>query len=322
MQAAGPPDTDTGVDYTVRVEGPASLSNLGPGFDTLGLCISGFGDVIELAEKASPGIAIEFSDSTLLSLPFDEKRNTASVAANCVFTQAGYDGGAYMRIRKGIPFGSGIGGSAASAVAGAWAANLLIGTPFGKEELVEAVLEGEAIASHCKHGDNVLPALFGGMVLVSSTDPARYRRIEFAERIAIAVLVPEVEILTQAARALLPPVVAFRDAVHNASELAFLVAAVQAGDWEGFGRAVMEDRLVEPHRARLVPCYNQVRAAALDAGAFGCALTGSGPAMFAVCPSFLEADDVLKVMTDAAETAGVQAAGKVVAVNMDGVKQI
>lgn len=304
----------------VEVVGPASLSNLGPGFDALGLCIAHVGDRVEASLVDEPGIRFEPVPGPIAwTPPADPMRNTAVVAAEAVRQRLAPASGVLLRLHKGIPLGSGIGGSAASAVAGAWAVNRLFGTPLAKEDLVEAVLEGEVQASGSRHGDNVLPALFGGLVLVSSSDPARYRRIPLPEALPVAIVMPQVEILTRQAREMLPKQVGLRDAVHNASELAFLIDAFRCGDWETVGRCIMQDRLVEPVRATLVPCYEAVRRAAIEAGAFGCALTGSGPAMFALASTPNVAASVAAAMVEASRSAGIEASGLTTEVNGRGV---
>lgn len=308
------------VGEAVHVFGPASLSNLGPGFDALGLCIAHVGDHIEAAFSDAPGVRLEYVPGPIdWTPPADVSRNTAVAAAEVVRARLMPEAGVVLRLRKGIPLGSGIGGSAASAVGGAWAVNKLFGCPLDKSDLVDAVLAGEAEASGSLHGDNVLPALFGGLVLVSSSDPTRYRRIELPGPLPVAVVMPSVEILTRQAREMLPKQVALRDAIHNAAELAFLLDAFRSGDWETVGRCVMQDRLVEPVRAALVPCYASVRRAALEAGAFGCALTGSGPAMFALAASPADAARIAEAMVDASRADGIDAKGLATEANARGV---
>lgn len=294
----------------VHVFGPASLSNLGPGFDALGLCISGVGDYVRARLDDRPGIHLDH-DPGLISwvLPKDPKQNTACVAAAGVLRLLDEERGITLKLKKGIPLGSGIGGSAASAVAGAWAVNALFGFPLAKEDLIEAVLDAEDLASGGRHGDNAIPALLGGLILVSSSEPSRYRRISLPAPLHIAIILPDVEVLTKQARQMLPATVPLRDAVHNASELAFLVDAYRCGDWETVGRCMMQDRLVEPVRAGLVPCYDAVRSAAIEAGAYGCALTGSGPAMFAIADSAATAELVCEAMVAASESVGISARG-------------
>ena len=307
------------INEKATVFAPASLSNLGPGFDTLGLCLSHLGDRIEAKPVASPGVFLEEGDVPSEDIPADPLKNTASVAAAAVLKQAGSTQGLSLKITKGFTPGSGIGSSAASAVGGAWAANMVLGSPFSKEELIEAVLAGEAIASGCRHGDNVLPALFGGLVLVSSSDPTSYRKIDTPYALWIAVFMPEVEVLTVEARALLPAQVPLQSAVNNASALAFMLDAFRAGDWEEVGKYMMSDGIIEPVRAKLVPCYPQVKQAALEAGAPGCALTGSGPAMFAISDSKTGAQHVLEAMLDASRCEKIGCTGHVCAINTTGV---
>ncbi|MGI9175571.1 MAG: homoserine kinase [Rhodothermales bacterium] len=296
--------------FVVSVFGPASLSNLGPGFDAVGLAIEGIGDVIEARWSETPGVSVEAGEGAE-GVPLEPERNTAARAAMATLHQLESERGVVLRIKKGIRPGSGIGSSAASAVAGAWAVNVLHGSVLAKEDLVGAVLAGEQIASGTRHGDNVLPALFGGLVLVSSTEPERYRRLALPRPLPIALIQPDVRVLTKAARAMLPSQVPLRDAIHNASALAFLIDAFHAGDWETVGRNIMQDRLVEPVRATLLPCYEAVRTAALEAGAYGCALSGSGPAMFAIAETEEACADVLSAMQEACRCTGVASQGRV-----------
>lgn len=306
----------------VTVRGPASLSNLGPGFDTLGLAVQAMGDVVEAWPREEPGIAVQSHPESIADVPMTPTANTAAVAAQAVLEKLRAQTGVVLQIRKGLPIGSGLGSSAASAVAGAWAANRVLGAPLGKADLVEAVLAGEAVASGCYHGDNVLPALFGGMVLTHPERPDNYRRLPLPKPLHIAVVLPRVQVLTQQARALLPDQVPLFDAIRNGADLAFLLDAVRAGDWEALGRQIMTDRLVEPVRAHLVPCYETVRHAALEAGAFGCALTGSGPALFALARSAEHAMSVSEAMVAACRASGIDATGVVTAADTQGVRAL
>jgi len=279
---------------------PASLSNLGPGFDALGLAITGAGDRVTATRTDAPGVTVTSITAVdglaLPALPTDAARNTAARAAAHVLRVAGAPGGLALAIEKGIPLGSGIGGSAASAVAGAVAADAALGAGLDASALLAAALDGEAAVSGAAHADNVAPSLLGGLVLVDAA--ARWRRIQTPTLPPLAVVLPDVTVLTRDARAVLPPSVARADASAQAAGLAFLLDALRAGDWDEAGGRMMTDRLAEPHRARLVPVYDAVRAAALAAGAAGVCLSGSGPAMVALAPS--APDAVLAAMSDAA----------------------
>lgn len=303
----------------IRAYGPASLSNLGPGFDTLGLCIDTFFDEVAVQVCEEPGIHIHRIDNTPNPISSDPTQNTAAVAAQFVLDSVHFAGGLCMNITKGIVAGSGIGSSAASAVAGAWAANKALGTPLSKDELVDAVLEGEKVASGAYHGDNVLPALFGNLILVSANDPHKYRMVPIRKSPFLVVVQPDFQILTKQAREILPESVGLWDAVQNASELAFMLDAFHHGDWETLGRGIMQDRLVEPVRSRLLPCYEELKSRALKNGALGCALTGSGPAMFAVCASDHDAERVLSALLEPNE-AHISVTGSSVLVNAQGVE--
>lgn len=300
---------------SVRVYGPASLSNLGPGFDTLGLCLKGIGDIIEARFTSGQEITITSS----APIPLVASDNTAGRAAHLVMTKAADKRGLHLSIKKGIPLGSGIGGSAASASAGAWAANLLLGTPFSKEELAHAVLEAERLASGgTLHGDNALPSLFGGLVLTSPAKPLDYRCIKLTTTLHLAVVMPKRSILTADARTILPSAVPRIEAVHNASDLAFMLHAFMTENWEAISPYMMRDRVVEPARASLVPCYHAVREAAMNAGAYGAALTGSGPAMFAIARDSYSVSKVCDAMVTAA---GEGARGIVTEADVHGVRQ-
>ena len=301
----------------VTVFGPASLSNLGPGYDALGLCITGLGDRVTAWRADAPGITVEGPPS----LPTDPETNTAGRAARHVLRQSGAEGGVGLRIHKGIPMGSGVGGSSASAVAGAFAANEVLGRPFDKRGLVEAVLEGERAAGGY-HGDNVLPTLFGGLVLVSPSDPTVYRRLTLPAPPLLAIVLPDVEVLTRDARAVLPATVPHSDASAQAAEIAFLMRALLEGDWNAVGAAIMRDRLAEPFRAPLVPVYEAVRRAALAAGAAGCALTGSGPALFAIPGTDADPQAIVDAMVAASRAGGVDATGWVARVDPQGVRVV
>ncbi|GAB5521552.1 MAG: homoserine kinase [Rhodothermales bacterium] len=303
-----------------HVFGPASLSNLGPGFDTLGLCVSELGDVVRVRTVEQPGVHVTSITGDGGTLSKATAQNTAATAALYVLRQANAVHGLEMTIEKGVRPGSGIGSSAASAVAGAWAANEALGSSFAKAEVVEAVLRGEAVASGSLHGDNVLPALFGGLLLVSATEPTRYRCVQLPRDLHLAVILPQVQVLTKEAREMLPDQVSLWDAVHNTSELAFMLDAFHAGDWETIGQSMMQDRLVEPVRATLVPCYPMVKTAALEAGALGCALTGSGPAMYALAESAAHAEVVLQAMLEASRCSGTPADGLATTVDAEGTR--
>jgi len=308
----------TPVYASVTAFGPATLSNLGPGFDTIGLCLQNWGDRITATPSVNPGVHITYAETSDWIGPTETSQNTAGVAAESVLGQTGCAGGVHLTIDKGILPGSGSGSSAASAVAAVMAVNGLFGEPLLRAELVPHALKGEAVASGTQHGDNILPALFGGVVVVSASNPTRYCQWPSENGALLSVVLPSVKIETRSARQILPDRVLLTDAVQNASNLAFLLDALRLGAWEQFGEFLMTDLLVEPVRATLLQVYESIKHAALETGAFGCALSGSGPTMFAVSDSAERAETVLQRMILACEEHGISATGMVSTINRVG----
>jgi homoserine kinase len=281
------PDKPPGEGW-VRVFAPASIANVGPGFDALGVAIEGPGDVIDARRTETPGVRIAAISGEAGTIPLEASKNCAGRAAESVLRllkgKAARIAGIEMRIQKGLPQGSGLGSSAASAVGGAVAAHLLYGSPLGRNVLLEAALEGETLASGGRHADNLAASLLGGFTIVRSHDPLDVVRLEIPSGLRFVVVLPAMEIETRYARTLIPASVPLQDAVANWANVAALVAAVARGDAADMGRA-LADRVIEPVRSKLIPGFAEVRKSALDAGAHGCSISGAGPALFAIAPA-------------------------------------
>jgi homoserine kinase len=219
------------------------------------------------------------------SIPLDPARNCAGRAAEAVLKQlrgrAAKESGLEIRIHKGLPQGSGLGSSAASAVGGAVAAHLVLGSQLGSNSLLEAALEGEMVASGARHADNLASSLLGGFTIVKSHEPLEVVRLEAPSSIRFVIVLPAMEIKTREARSVLPEMIPLKDAVSNWAHVAALVAAIVRGDVPDIGRAIV-DRVIEPIRSTLIHGFPDVKRAALEAGAYGCSISGSGPAVFAV----------------------------------------
>ncbi len=272
----------------IRVFAPATVSNLGPGFDVLGLALHRPGDVVAVEVSDGPGIELAGVAGEGGALPREAGRNAASVAAGEVLRRASRSGGPTglrVWLEKGMPLSSGLGSSGASAAAGAVAANEALGRPLGAGALVGCAMEGERAACGAAHADNVAPSVLGGIVLIRSYDPLDLVRLPVPDGLFIVVVHPHCEVSTAEARARLAGrTFALPDIVANAGNLGALVAALHQGDFALVGRAI-EDRIVEPIRAVMIPSYAEVRSAARHAGALGCGISGSGPSMFALCDS-------------------------------------
>jgi len=200
-------------------------------------------------------------------------------------TSAGRSPGLRLWLHKGMPLASGLGSSGASAAAGAVAANEALGRPLGPAVLVECAMAGERASCGAAHADNVAPAVVGGIVLIRSYDPIDLVRLPVPDGLFIVVVHPHCAVSTADARARLAGrAFGLPEIVANAGNLGALVAALHQGDLALLGRSI-DDRLVEPLRAAMIPSYAEVRSAARHAGALGCGISGSGPSMFALCES-------------------------------------
>ncbi len=274
---------------------PATVANLGPGFDVLGLALEGAGDTVTARLTGDDGVTITRLDGVEDgALPTSAEQNTAGVAAAATLRLAGVDAGLELELTKGLPLGSGLGSSAASAAAAAMATNLVLGAPLRKADLVAPCLEAEAVVSG-RHADNVAPAILGGLVLVRSVAPLDLVRLPLPEGLFVVVVTPALEVSTRAARGCLAPQVPLSAVVHNSANLAGLISACHSGDLALLARCV-RDEVAEPARAALIPGARKVMDAALEVGALGSSISGSGPSIFALCPSERIAGDVAAAM--------------------------
>ena len=282
----------------VRVFAPATVSNVGPGFDVLGFALHRPGDTVEAEPSDEPGVTLAGVTGDGGELPVDARSNAASVAAGEVLRRATSAGGTGIRLwlQKGMPLGSGLGSSGASAAAGAVAANALLDKPLNLEDVVRCAMAGERAACGSAHADNVAPSILGGIVLIRSYEPLDLVRLPVPDGLFVTVVCPHCRVSTGEARARLANCAfALPDVVANTGNLGAMVAALYRNDLELLGRAV-EDRLVEPLRAGMFPAYPEVRRTALDSGALGCGVSGSGPAVFAFSDSADMAAGIARAM--------------------------
>lgn len=289
----------------VRVFAPATASNLGPGFDVLGLALERPGDLVEAELRDRPGVElVEVTGADSLST--DPRENVVGIAAAAALERLSAGRGVRLWLRKQMPLGSGLGSSAASSVGGAAAVDALFGGTLSTADLVACALRGEAAASGTAHADNVAPCVLGGIVLIRATDPLDLVRLPVPDALRVVLVRPHAQVLTAAARRL----VAGRrftigQAVANLGNVAALVTALHRGDLGLLGRSI-RDALVEPVRAPLVPAFAAVRQAALDAGALGCSISGSGPSVLAFADSDASAAAVAGAMQAAFARAGLE----------------
>lgn len=262
---------------------PASVGNVGIGFDILGFAVDAIGDRITVSRSADRGVRIIRCGGLVTDLPLDAEKNTAGRALLALNVAARPDFGFEMQIDKGIPLGSGLGGSAASAVGAVVAANALLDRPFDRLDLLKFAMQGEAVASGSLHVDNISPSLFGGLVLTVGIDHPRVKRIPVPPGLAAVIVHPHMFLSTRQARAILKRDVAMTDFVWQTANLAGFISGCYTNDLELI-REGLNDVVIEPQRRQLIPGFMAVRQAALDAGALGCSISGAGPTVFAWAP--------------------------------------
>ena len=256
---------------------PASVGNVGVGFDILGHTVAGIGDRARARRINEPGVVISAIHGLALDLPLDAARNTAGAALIAMREGLQLDFGFELILEKGLPLGSGMGGSAASCVAALVAANALLDTPLEREALYPFALAGESIASGGLHGDNVGPMLLGGLVLASRD---RLVRIPVPSAWHCVLVHPDVVLETRRAREALSGDYALSEFVAQSANLALVLSGCFTSD-AALVRAGLEDVLVEPRRAPLIAGFAEVKRAATDAGAMGASISGAGPSVFA-----------------------------------------
>jgi homoserine kinase len=287
---------------SIRVFCPGTIANVSCGFDVLGLSLAGVGDYMTVTQTAIKGITI--SEILGQDLPMETTQNVAGVAGLALLEALGSDAGFDIKIDKRIKAGSGIGSSAASSAGAVWAINNLLGDPFTTKELIPFAMEGERLASGVAHADNVAPALLGGFTLVRSTDPLDVISLPSPSALYATVIHPQIEIKTADSRRILKSNLSLKDAITQWGNVGGLVAGLYREDYELIGRS-LQDVVIEPVRSILIPGFNEIKEAALNAGALGGGISGSGPSVFALSKGKDKALKVADAMRHAYEPFGI-----------------
>lgn len=290
----------------VEAFAPATVSNLGPGFDCLGLALRGPGDTVRARRCEQPGVFLRAIEGDDGKLPRDET-NTACVAVREILPEGA---GIELELVKGLPLGSGLGSSGASACAALLAAEAALSLNVGSRRMIDAARLAEKVACGTAHPDNVAPAILGGIVLIVGSEPQNYISLPVPDDFWLAVYTPGCSVKTADARAVLPKSVSLHDAVVQSSRLAMLVHGLHSGDASVVGQAIVDD-IVEPARAHLIPGYLEAKVAALEAGALACTISGAGPTTFALCDREARAKAVLEILDEAFHHSSVPGQGRV-----------
>jgi homoserine kinase len=299
---------------SVTAFAPATVANVAVGFDILGFAIESVGDRVTVTKTDALGVSFESMSGIAGAegIPTDPAKNTAGKPLLLMIEKFKPSFGFSVRIEKGIPLGSGMGGSAASAVGGVVAAHQLLlnegvlKAPLSLAELLLFALEGEAVASGSKHADNIAPCLYGGLTLSYPGDTPDVVAIPYPKNLYCVLVHPDYRVDTQTARSVLKSELPLKLHVQQSARLASFILGCTTGDLSLLKKG-LEDLIVEPQRASLIPGFAAVKAAALNEGVLGCSISGAGPAVFALTGDLGVAEAAKKEMIQAFSDAGLSA---------------
>ena len=303
----------------IKIFCPATIANLSCGFDVLGLCLETAGDEMIIRKSDVKGVRI--TKIVGADLPLETEKNVAGVAALAMLENLESEFGFEIEIYKNIKAGSGIGSSAASSAGAVFGINELLGRPFTRKELVLYAMQGEKLASGNAHADNVAPALLGGFTLVRSYNPLDIIKIESPSELYATVVHPQIELKTSDARSVLKQNVSLKSAIVQWGNLGGLISGLYTKDYDLIGRS-LHDEIVEPLRSVLIPGFDLIKQTAIDNGALGSGISGSGPSIFALSKGAATAEKIAKAMSEVYENMNLPYEIHVSKVNDEGVKII
>ena len=283
----------------IKVKAPSTVANLSCGYDILGLCLDDPYDEIEISKIKENKIIVESVNSEFSDIPINPKKNTGGLPAILIHKDLKLDYGFKIVIKKGIPLFGGLGSSAATAAGVVYGINELLGNSFSKEEMMSYALEGEKLSSKNPHADNIGPCLMGGLVLIKSMHPLDLINIPIGP-LFVSIIHPDVKISTKRAREILPNSIKLNDAVKQWSNIAGLTYGFTVNDHDIIKRS-MKDIIIEPIRSKLIPGFNEIKKSAINEGAIGCSISGSGQSIFAISKNKKDAENVLTYMSKEAE---------------------
>ncbi len=303
----------------IKIFSPATVANVACGFDVLGFCLDTIGDEMVIRKTEEKGIKITKIEG--YDLPFDAEQNVAGVSALAMYNDLQPDCGFEIEIYKKIKPGSGIGSSSASAAGSVFGMNALLGYPLNKTELTNFAMKGEALASKCEHADNLAPAIFGGFTLVKSACPLQILELPTPTDLFATLIHPQIEIKTSESRAILPKEIPLSNAIAQWANVGSLVHALHTSDYDLIKDSLI-DVVIEPYRKQLIPHFDDVKSAALKAGALGCAISGSGPSIFMLSKSEVIAKEVEKAIRKVYATTDIKFETYVSKINVEGIRVI
>jgi homoserine kinase len=282
---------------SVKAFAPATVANVSCGFDILGFAIDAMGDIVELVQKDKPGLRVVSIEGDEGRLPLDAAKNTCAVAIQAMLDELGINPGIDIYLKKGLPLGSGMGSSAASAVAALVASNELLGNPFSKKELLPFAIAAEKVACGAGHADNVAPSLLGGFVLIRDYHPLDVIKLHVPNELYCTLLHPHFELNTADSRSVLRDQIPMKVSTIQSGNVAGFIAGLYQEDYDLISRS-LKDVIAEPNRAVLIPGFYEIREKLKEAGVLGMGISGSGPTLFALSKG---AETSAKIATAAEE---------------------
>jgi len=306
------------MDY-LKIFAPATVANVSCGFDSLGFAVDTIGDEMTFTKTSKKGVKI--TNITGADLPYDVDKNAASAVIKKILLDAKADFGIALTIHKGFSPGSGLGSSAASAAGAAFGVNQFLADKYSNLELTKFAMFGEEVACGSAIADNVAAAIYGGFVLVRSYEPLEIIKLPVPEALRVVAIHPQIAIKTKDAREVLPKEIALKNAVTQWANVGGLVSGLFTNNYELISNSLV-DVIVEPFRKGLIPFFDEVKTNALNAGALGAGISGSGPTIFALCKGEKSAKDVYKAIESTYKETGIGFEMFISKINPQGMKII
>ncbi|MGJ8743510.1 homoserine kinase [Polaribacter sp.] len=306
------------MDY-LKIFAPATVANVSCGFDSLGFAVDAVGDEMTFTKTTEKGVKI--TNITGANLTYNVDENAASAVVKKILNEANADFGIELTIHKGFSPGSGLGSSAASAAGAAFGANQLLGNIYSELELTKFAMFGEEVACGTPIADNVSAAIYGGFVLVRSYHPLEIIKLPVPSELRVVAIHPQVEVKTKDAREVLPTEIALKDAVTQWANVGGLISGLYSDNYELISNSLV-DIIVEPVRKSLIPFFDDVKNAAIKAGALGAGISGSGPTIFALCKGDKVAKEVYNSIEESYKNTGIDFEMFISKVNPEGMKII
>ena len=303
----------------IKVFSPATVSNVACGFDILGFPIETIGD--EMTVKKTKNKSLVISDISGYSVPYAIDKNVSTIAAKKMIEYLKPNCGFDFNIKKNIIPGSGIGSSGSSASASVYAINKLLGSPLKESELIKFAMKGELASSITEHADNVAPALMGGLVMVKSISPLEILKLPTPKDLYCFIINPKIEVKTSYSREILPEKVSLKDATKQVSSFGSFIHALHTENYKLIGGS-LNDYLVEKHRKKLIPLFDEIKGIALKNSALGCSMSGSGPSVFAITKGIEKANEINVLVSKLYKTSGYDFSTYVSKISEKGVRTL